>query len=543
MTTTALPSTSSDAAAEARTRPAPRRGPRRRRRAAALLAAGALLAGACSSSDDANDGASDGTIGSSVPADPATAGVPTEGWPTANGDPHSTRAVLDSPISSTNVDTLEVAWTYEMPGVAMMGNGATNPLIIGDTVYAGDLTTAVHAVDLATGEQRWSVESDASMFGPTGVAVGHGKVFAPHSPEADGAPATGIAAYDAATGEQLWTTNICEEGDQLNIAPVVTGELVIASSAGFPQGHRGIIHALDQATGDIVWTFDTTTDDLWGDPELNSGGGAWYPPAIDPEAGIAYVGTGNPYPFPGTAEFPNGSSRPGPNLYANSLVALDLGSGELLWYHQAVEHDIFDQDSMLANIVDLPDGGRVIVNSGKHGRILGLDPDSHELLYDVEVGMHENDRLTELTGPTRVLPGSLGGVETPMASADGIVYASVVNAPIEYQGPDQTSVGFDVELGSFDSQLVAVDASDGSIVWDVPIPGDSFGGATVVNDLVVTSNITGEVLFYDRSTGDEVFRTQLDGGINGWPAVVDDTIIVPVGLGQRAALVALRLPG
>ena len=85
-------------------------------------------------------------------------------------------------------------------------------------------------------------------------------------------------------------------------------------------------------------------DDVWGDPEVNAGGGAWYPPAIDTEAGVVYWGIANPAPFPGTEGFPNGTSRPGPNLYTNSVVALDVHTGELQWYHQAIEHDLFDRD-------------------------------------------------------------------------------------------------------------------------------------------------------------------------------------------------------
>jgi glucose dehydrogenase len=66
---------------------------------------------------------------------------------------------------------------------------------------------------------------------------------------------------------------------------------------------------------------------LWGHPEVNSGGGAWYPPVVDVERGLVYAGIANPAPFPGTEEFPNGSSRPGDNLYTDSIVALDIETG------------------------------------------------------------------------------------------------------------------------------------------------------------------------------------------------------------------------
>ena len=71
----------------------------------------------------------------------------------------------------------------------------------------------------------------------------------------------------------------------------------------YTPGDRGIVHALDVATGAERWTFDTVeSPDLWGHPEVNSGGGAWYPPAIDTAAGLVYWGTANPAPFVGTPE-------------------------------------------------------------------------------------------------------------------------------------------------------------------------------------------------------------------------------------------------
>ena len=101
------------------------------------------------------------------------------------------------------------------------------------------------------------------------------------------------------------------------------------------------------------WTFDTVKGDLWGHPEVNSGGGAWYPPAVDRERGLVYVGTANPAPFPGTAEYPNGSSRPGDNLYTDSVVALDLETGEAAsGTTRSTPHDLFDRDQVHTQLVE-----------------------------------------------------------------------------------------------------------------------------------------------------------------------------------------------
>ena len=140
-----------------------------------------------------------------------------------------------------------------------------------------------------------------------------------------------------------------------------------------------------------------------------------------------------------------------------------------------------------------------------------------------------------------MLPGALGGVVTPIATAEGIVYAVVVNAATYYESPEETSFGTRTALGELPSQVVALDAASGEVLWDVELPGDSFGGATVVNDLLFVSMIYGRVLALDRATGRELWSLQLAGGINGSPAVAGDTIVVPVGLSDKPAIVALRL--
>jgi glucose dehydrogenase len=258
---------------------------------------------------------------------------------------------------------------------------------------------------------------------------------------------------------------------------------------------------------------------------------------------VSYWGVSNPYPFPGTAGFPNGESRPGDNKWTDSIVAIDLDSGELRWGHQAVAHDLFDRDTILTAVVELPrnDPSQVIISTGKLGRVIGLDPDG-TVLWDTPVGMHQNDDVFTFDDALEVLPGVLGGVETPIAVADGVVYVSVVNAPITYEGPDQSVFAGDTRLGSFDSQLVAIDAGTGDIIWDVALPGDSFGAATVVNDLVFTSVLSGEILAFDRATGREVWSYQAPGGINGWPAFVDDRMVIPVGFSDPPVLLALALP-
>ncbi len=513
-------------------------------RALALLAVLALALAACGGGDGGGSGSGDAalTATAATATEPAARPRPCQApdapaaadWPSANHDLAGGRAASASGITAANVKTLERAWAYELPGGGQFGIAATTPVIRDGVVYLGDLRTNVHAIDLRTGNRRWMVEVDEWVYGPSGVAVRGGCVYANRAGRA-------IAAYRAADGERLWSTDILANGGLVNFQPVVAGDTVLAatSSLSIP-GARGTLYGLDAVTGDVRWSFDTIVSaDLWGHPEINSGGGAWHPPAVDLAAGVAYWGISNPYPFPGVAGWPNGASRPGDNRWTDSILAVGIDDGELRWGRQHVAHDIFDRDAVLTGIATLADGRTVVISTGKMGRVIGLDPDG-AALWDTPVGIHQNDDLESFEGRLEVMPGAAGGVVTPIAVAGGTVYVSVVNAPTVYDSPEHTEGS--TSLGVHPSQLVAIDAASGEVVWEAELPGDGFGGATVVNDLVFTSVITGLILALDRATGEIVWRHQAPGGINGWPAVAGDTLVVPVGFGDPGVLYALRLP-
>lgn len=457
------------------------------------------------------------------------------GWPLANGDYANTRAQFDTPIDSSTIGQLQPAWHYPVPGDALFGNLTTNPVVVGDTVVVGALDGSIHTIDFETGAQRWAVPRNLTQFGPSGAAVGWGKVFG-----IDGTAS--VVAHDLETGAHVWSKDLAVAfGNQIDMHPTVVGGCVLVATQGLAPGSRGTIYALDEATGEIVWSFDTVPDDFWGNPGVNHGGGSWYPPTVDRESGRVFWGTSNPWPSPGAPGFPAGSSRPGDNLYTNSAIGFDLGDGSMQWFNQAFSHDIFDRDMVLTQWVDVPGGDAVLVHTGKGGVVRGLDPDTGATLWETPVGLHENDDVPSFVDPITVMPGVLGGVETPPAAAGGVVYLAVMNAPTTYESPEDT-FSLDPQLGSHPSNLVALDAETGEIIYSVPIPGDALGAATVVNDLVLTSTLGGLLLAYDRATGTEVWRYEAPGIVNGWPAVVGDTIIWPISGTEPSELIAFRLP-
>jgi len=98
-------------------------------------------------------------------------------WPVANKDYSNSRASIDSKINSGNVSELGIAWAFAIPGASEWGAAATNPLILGNTVYLQDLKSSIYAIDFKNGELIWNKEYSLDNAGPTGPAIADGKIF------------------------------------------------------------------------------------------------------------------------------------------------------------------------------------------------------------------------------------------------------------------------------------------------------------------------------------------------------------------------------
>jgi outer membrane protein assembly factor BamB len=458
-------------------------------------------------------------------------------WPLPDHDYLNSRDAGRSPIRASTVSTLTTAWS-----VPMSVGTSTSPIVVDGVAYMQDEGGTVYAIDVSSGQVKWRSKPLGFSIGPYGVSVGWGRLYA--------STPTGVAAFDVSDGASLWSRKITvSSGQGVDIQTLPYGGRVYVASVPvtlgnyYKGGSVGYLEALDAATGKVDWSFDTVrSKSLWGNPAVNSGGGAWYPPAIDVRRNVLYWGTANPAPFVGTAAYPNGTSRPGANLYTDSMVALSASTGKLLWYHQAFPHDLYDRDEVQAMLVPLRrtvDGTTTVaISTGKGGVVLGLNPSTGRLLWKTAVGIHRDGDLPKLTGPTTAYPGTFGGVLAPPASASGIVYVATLNAPSTLT-PDHTFY-FGGKVGTMDGEVVALSARTGKIVWDTKVPGDPTGGVTIVNDLVLTATYQGAVVALDRSTGTVVWKVQEGGVINGWMSVAGSQVYVPVG--SPPQLVALRLP-
>jgi outer membrane protein assembly factor BamB/plastocyanin len=489
----------------------------------------------------------------SAAADPLT--DPSDGWPLPNQDHENTRSAPAAKIDSGNVEELGVAWTMDIPATGPDGAAAGGLVINAGVVYFQDLRANLYAIVLETGDIIWEQRHDSALVGSTGPAIDGRRVFASVDDET-------FAAFDIVSGEELWRHR--PEGGSLgSIQPTAhDGTVYYATQAsegrapGDGAGSSGVVQAVDAASGDARWSFEVVPDDSSGDAEARAGGSVGYPAALDSETGLTFWGTGSLAPVPGTADDAGGSGGPGSNLYTSSLIALDGEEGSLAWHYQAVEHDIFGHDLQMSPIlarVEIDAEPRdLVIASGTVGDVVALDRASGELIWRTQVGRHQNDDLQELPmgEDVEVYPGVHGGVASPMAYADGTIYAPVVNVPTVYTAADRDAADgteasgdavADTRLEDGTGALVAIDAASGEIAWQQELESPVLAGATVSGDLVFTATLDGLLRAFERGGGEPVWAWQASGGINSWPAIADDFIVWPVGLGGDPQLLALRL--
>jgi outer membrane protein assembly factor BamB len=501
----------------------------------ALLVAGLaalLLAAGCGSS---SSGAELSFTGSGFP----------------NGDLFNTRDAK-GPIKASNVNELETAWTAPIKGESSFGSYAASPVVAEGVIYSQDLASNVEAIEADSGDVLWTKSYELASLGPNGVVVDDGSVF--------GATPSEVFALDQKTGKQLWSTPlVTKEVEGINIAPGYDNGVVYASTvpanAGslYEPGGVGTLWALDGKTGKKLWHFDTVPKDLWGHPEINSGGGVWYTPAFDEKGGM-YFGVGNPAPFPGREGDPWGASRPGPNLYSNSIVKLDAKTGKMQWYFQLNPHDLYDWDLQGPPMLINSGGKELVVAAGKVGYVIALDAKSGKLVWKRAVGKHNghdedgllamNGEISKLKTPFEIYPGNLGGVIAPMSTDGTRVFAPVVNHPVSLSSGTEIEEASAVNAG----ELVALNLKDGSVAWKHEFPlAPAFGATSVTNDLVFATTYDGKVYAFDTSSGRPTWQVDLPAGTNAGVTVSGNMVVAPAGVptseGQTPQIVGYRLGG
>ena len=315
-------------------------------------------------------------------------------WPTYGGDLRSTRYSPLDQIDSGNFDKLEIAWRFktENLGPKPEFQFQSTPLMVKGTLYftAGSRRAAV-AVDAATGELKWMHSLDEGERGAAAPRQLSGRGLSYWS---DGreerilyvTPGYRLIALDAKTGRRIagfgsdGIVDLKLEMDQsmdpikgevgLHAAPVIAKNVIVIGAAHLEgatpkskRNEKGYVRGYDVRTGKRLWIFHTIPAagefgrDSWQEDSADYSGntGVWAQMSVDEELGLVYM----PVELP-TGDY-YGGHRPGTTLFGESLVALDIQTGQRKWHYQLTHHGLWDHDIPCAPILaDLVVDGKTI---------------------------------------------------------------------------------------------------------------------------------------------------------------------------------------
>jgi len=443
---------------------------------------------------------------------PALAQSDSTDWASQNLNLDNNRFAPLEEINSSNVGQLTERWSYEVGSADNIAQ--VTPLVVDGVMYLHSRST-LFALDATTGEEQWRAPLDAGSQGGSpvrGPTFAGGNIYAYRGADLyamDAGTGIPIAAFGnqgvlpvvSAALQMKYPDDYPPSLDPVSIGYRITtppahhnGTMYVA--AALSEGHipGGLVIATDTNTGSIKWVFNTIPQgpqdagweiarNTWGHG-ARAGGGIWTQPAVDPELGMVYVNAGNPSP-----DY-DGSARVGINLFSNSTIALDLETGALRWYYQAVHHDLWDWDHVtgpvLFDVTD-DDGGTIkgVAAAGKNCLFYMWNRETGAPLHAmVETAVPtETDVPGEQVWPTQPIPHNAAGVPmTPLCATF-----------VELDDP---------ELASRSSQLYAPYWISKEII--VPHGGSSFGSPSFSprTELVYVTGKNGAISLVVNPVGD-----------------------------------------
>ena len=518
-------------------------------------------------------------------------------WLTYSGTYSSERHSTLSQITPDNVADLEMKWVFQSRTSHYF---QATPLVVDGVMYLTQPPNDVVALDARTGRVFWVYEHVPSPdarpccgFSNRGLAI-HGDTLLMGTIDAK------VVAVDARSGGPLWKVQVADpsHGYAITHAPLVVKDKVIVGMSGGDMGIRGFIAAYNVATGEEEWRFHTIPapgepgHETWEpcrpdmencDPDAwKTGGGAvWLTGSYDPGTNLTFWGVGNPGPDYAYYQ------RPGDNLYASSVVALNADTGELVWYFQFTPGDRYDYDAVqIPVLVDL-EAGEVTVKAmlwaNRNGFFYVLDRVTGRFLNGrpfVRVNWAEalDDTGTPVQtpqGPDRpTYPGKQGGTNwySPSYSPHtGLMYFSTWegyatifdSAPVEYTPgqsytgsrnrslvrgvPEPPAIGrghintWTREVGH--GSVLAYNPVTGEKVWQWETYDVQNGGIlTTATDLLFVGGREGYFQALDTRTGDLLWRAVTGGNTLAAPITyaVDGQQYVAIASGHSLFVFGLR---
>ena len=478
-------------------------------------------------------------------------------WPVFGRDANATFYAPQTQINAGDVRRLGVAWRTSLGPNQFLDE--SYPLEIGGKLYVTTSSDEVQAYDARTGARLWqyapqvdfSQSTGIGGYGVTtnrGVAVANGRAFELTFDDR-------LHAISTATGEALWSSTVADDrtGAYETMAPTVADGLVIVGISGSQQGIRGFVAAYDERTGKQVWRFYTVPAAGHGwVPADGGGGGVYMPPTVDARTGLVYAGTSTPAP----AIY--GATRKGADLYTDTIVALNVRTGKLVWHYQEVPHDVWNYGAaspvMIVRARDQNATVDAVAEAGKDGHVYILNAATGRPIF-APVPYVKIHHPVPTTHGTLVCPGAIGGSPySPMAldPHSDAVYVSGVNLcqvlkvePLAVTGEKRFGgVRFtppnEVPSGTFD----AVNLKTGGLLWQRKMATPMIGGAVATGaNLVFTGDQHGVLYAMDAETGHTVWEGKLGLAFGSAPIVytLGGVEYLAVALGGSASTASSHL--
>ena len=524
---------------------------------------------------------------------------------------HNTNFHPQNSINRDNVKNLVLSWIYQVPEdpfkipyVAPSLGLQTAPLVVSGIVYFTTFYNRVIALNAETGAEIWKYQVDVMEFvdeewwwpvlSQKSITYENGTIYFMASD-------CRIIALDALDGSEVFVIpDVCKnvEGNTGfyfgEHAPLIFENLLIARPSVQDGGGRGFVVAYDLDTlkevwrwfsvppvgGDPKWDFkDGDKGNIkpfegdWGETDLIGGGAVWSLITMDEETRTIYFSTGS---SPGVID---AALRPGPNLYASSIIALDVDTGKMKWYHQIAPHDINDHEigwSVILGEIEIEGQKKKAIMAGsKTDHVFVLDALSGKLIHEPlrlgnqafnvpndNAGNNADLKISQktLVGKT-FCPGGNGGIEHAGAFASNTLYYvsqkvcwTVTEGPVNYKGKDMQGFIYGAAAGERqNATMFAIDVSDMSIKWVFEMPNRyQSSGVTVSGGVIYAVDRASVMYAIDQETGKEIRRIQW-GGLGagsitlGATARGDMMLFIPSGGGQVAAntpgiIAAFKLP-
>jgi alcohol dehydrogenase (cytochrome c) len=476
---------------------------------------------------------SGGNSGGNTPSDSAAllaAGTNDANWVIPGKSYAGNRVTGLDEITPANVSQLKKAW---ITPVRDDGEEEASPIVWNGTVYVSTSHDNVIALDGVSGRLKWafpySPRYELQYAVNRGVGLENGRLYLVTQD-------CRLVAIDAATGKQVFNVPACHDTTDTwySMAAYLYKGKVIVGTSGGDLGGSGLISAFSAQDGSRLWDWHTVAQpgqpggDSWpGNSGVHGGAAVWSGLSIDQSTDTLYAAPGNP--GPNLTEY----GRKGLNLYADTVVALDISAApRLKWYYKVSPDDVHDNDPSMPPVLftgTVNGSPRQLLAVGdKAGDFAILDRTNGTPVAKLAVSNQQGIFTTfPSTAGTFACPNHGGGIEWNGGSYDATtnyffipstqecaIWKIVDTGTVPYVPGQPYSAGPLPKRRPATGVLTAVNVATGKPAWKKQFPYAAQGGVLVTrNGLIFTTDTGGGIYAFDPKTGQELWHDDVGSAI------------------------------